>query len=255
MVACGPGLLAACGASGEAAGGGADVDAVETSAEAEAPPDARSLPDAESLLDGNTLVDGRDGHEYATVVIGEQRWMAENLRYQAADATGWSCYDDDPLQCDELGALYAWATARVACPAGWHLPAQAEWDRLVDGLGGYAEQNGEPGPAAAALSVDGDSGLGLALVGLRTGTASAGLERMALYWTSSYSNTPNRWELAEQMYGDRAEEMVDTYVMGRHLYRAGEGWVLEPSTAPTIGFEQGGPAIAASVRCVRRADN
>jgi hypothetical protein len=78
---------------------------------------------------------------------------------------------------------------------------------------------------------------------------------MALYWTSSYSNIPNRWELAERAYGDRAEEMVDTYVMGRHLYRGGEGWVLEPSTAPTVGFEPGGLAVAASVRCVAEASD
>jgi hypothetical protein len=125
----------------------------------------------------------------------------------------------------------------------------------VDGVGGYTERTGEPGAAAAALAVDGDSGLGLALVGLRTGTASAARGRMALYWTSSYSNIPNRWELAERAYGDRAEEMVDTYVMGRHLYRGGEGWVLEPSTAPTVGFEPGGLAVAASVRCVAEASD
>ncbi len=237
-------ILIGCGASGDNAGGTDNPRAPETPVEAGAPADVATL------RNDGTLVDARDGHEYSTVLIGEQRWMAQNLRYQAPDSVGWFCYDDDPLRCDELGALYAWGTARRACPTGWHLPAESEWDRLVDGLGGYGEDTGEAGVAAAALSIDGESGLDLSLVGLRRGTASAALERMAIYWTSSYSNVENRWELAEQMYGDRAEEMVDTYVMGRHLYRAREGWVLEPSTAPTVGFEEGGPAIAASVRCV-----
>jgi len=248
MAGGGLGLLAGCGGSGEA---GEGVDRVETRLEAVSSMDAVPAPAAESPMHGDTLVDPRDGHEYGTVVIGEQRWMADNLRYEPPAASGWFCYEDDPLLCDELGALYAWNTARAACPPGWHLPSESEWDRLLDDLGGYTEQTGEPGAAAAALSVDGDSGLGLALVGLRTGAASAARGRKALYWTSSYSNIPNRWELAEQTYGDRAEEMVDTYVMGRHLYRAGDGWVLEPSTAPTVGFEPGGPAIAATVRCVR----
>lgn len=252
VVVAGCGLLAGCGAPGDAADG---LDGDDARQEEAASMDAPRPPPAESLMHGDTLVDMRDGRDYATVLIREQRWMAGNLRYQPPDASGWFCYDDDPLLCEELGALYAWNTARSACPPGWHLPTESEWDRLVDGVGGYTERTGEPGAAAAALAVDGESGLGLALVGLRTGAASAARGRMALYWTSSYSNIPNRWELAERAYGDRAEEMVDTYVMGRHLYRGGEGWVLEPSTAPTVGFEPGGLAVAASVRCVAEASD
>ena len=211
VVVAGCGLLAGCGAPGDAADG---LDGDDARQEQAASMDAPRPPPAESLMHGDTLVDMRDGRDYATVLIREQRWMAGNLRYQPPDASGWFCYDDDPLLCEELGALYAWNTpARLARRAG-----------------------------TCPLSP-------------RTGTASAARGRMALYWTSSYSNIPNRWELAERAYGDRAEEMVDTYVMGRHLYRGGEGWVLEPSTAPTVGFEPGGPAVAASVRCVAEASD
>jgi uncharacterized protein (TIGR02145 family) len=34
------------------------------------------------------------------------------------------------------GRLYDWATAMTACPEGWHLPSQGEWDILSDFVGG-----------------------------------------------------------------------------------------------------------------------
>ena len=142
VVVAGCGLLAGCGAPGDAADG---LDGDDARQEEAASMDAPRPPPAESLMHGDTLVDMRDGRDYATVLIREQRWMAGNLRYQPPDASGWFCYDDDPLLCEELGALYAWNTARSACPPGWHLPTESEWDRLVDGVGGYTERTGEPG--------------------------------------------------------------------------------------------------------------
>jgi len=100
----------------------------------------------------NTIVYGPsvyyEGETYATVVIGEQTWFQRNLNY---NVNGSKCYNDDTSNCVMYGRLYDWATAMALaatcnsnscssqintphqgiCPAGWHLPSDAEWDALL----------------------------------------------------------------------------------------------------------------------------
>jgi uncharacterized protein (TIGR02145 family) len=81
------------------------------------------------------------GREYRTVQIGDQLWMAENLAYKPPKGKYWA-YDNDQKNVVTYGYLYDWETAKEACPAGWHLPTDAEWTSLTDYLGG-AEVAGE----------------------------------------------------------------------------------------------------------------
>lgn len=118
----------------------------------------------------NSILTDIDGNVYNTVRIGNQTWMAENLKTtHYADGTeiqlvessiSWDAlgdsdiamcyYDNSSANADTYGALYNWAAAmnsattsavnasgvQGACPDGWHLPSDAEWTELTDYLGG-----------------------------------------------------------------------------------------------------------------------
>ena len=105
-----------------------------------------------------------DGNVYQTVQIGDQLWMAENLKVShyndgseiptgySNSEWGWldmgayAVYDDDPVNADVYGNLYNWYTvddSRGICPENYHIPTDDEWYILLEYLGGSSYGSGE----------------------------------------------------------------------------------------------------------------
>jgi uncharacterized protein (TIGR02145 family) len=105
------------------------------------------------------VMSDQQGNTYRTIVIGNREWMAENLRTSTfrngqaipnvQDASQWSVLADydaawahygnnSGYECPQ-GKLYNWyavSDPRSVCPAGWHVPSDAEWTALGNHLGG-----------------------------------------------------------------------------------------------------------------------
>lgn len=73
----------------------------------------------------------RGDHEYATVVINEQCWTKENLRYEPSSGMT-LCYGGVAANCETYGRLYDYEAANLACPTGWRLPTKTELEDLAD---------------------------------------------------------------------------------------------------------------------------
>jgi len=118
------------------------------------------------IIDGIPVCEGvedTDGNCYATIQIGEQLWMTENLKvthynngdeisypsnedFGSFDEGQYGVYDNDPSNADIYGNLYNWAVVgddRGVCPEGFHVPSDYEYTILTDYLGGASVAGGK----------------------------------------------------------------------------------------------------------------
>ncbi len=90
-----------------------------------------------------TFTDERDGQEYKYTTIGNQVWMAENLKFETPYRENCASLSlctytlkensthSGKLDQDRLDTL---------CPTGWHVPSLDEWLLLVDNMGGVGQR-------------------------------------------------------------------------------------------------------------------
>lgn len=110
-----------------------------------------------TVQDNNITLTDIDGNIYKTVRIGNQIWMAENLkttRYKngisipnVKDENEWikltegayCFYENDAANNSASGKLYNWHAVNNInglAPNGWHIPSDEEWTILLNYLGG-----------------------------------------------------------------------------------------------------------------------
>jgi uncharacterized protein (TIGR02145 family) len=173
-----------------------------------------------------------DGNTYRTVKIGNQWWMAENLRvthYRNGDpiphvtdagawaglATGAYCsYDNDDAYVDNYGRLYNWFAvddSRNIAPEGWHVPTDEEWKVMEMYLGmsqaeadaadwrgtdegGKLKETGTTHWNAPNVGATNESGFFARPGGLRTlNGIYNNIWYYAFFWSSTELNSSNAW--------------------------------------------------------------
>jgi len=120
----------------------------------------------EYCVEGNTglyadycYVTDIDGNTYTTVFIGDQIWMAENLKvthyrdgisiptgysnssWKNLSTSAYAVYEGNENNTAIYGYLYNWHAINDSsniAPEGWHVPADSEWTTLIEYLGSNA---------------------------------------------------------------------------------------------------------------------
>lgn len=157
-----------------------EKDVEPWNAEAVCPADGTN---AYGMPNRGTITDERDGEVYKYTTIGDQVWMAENLRY---DAPYSMCSNDTSFirqyceliehkcetetcckesLCRTFGRYYSIieggaefglidkALADSVCPKGWHIPTKEEWKTLNNAM----RIDGEPSGNTASRMKSADS--------------------------------------------------------------------------------------------------
>lgn len=143
----------------------------------------------------NTFEDPRDGKNYKTITLGKLTWFAENLNYAMEGAYS---YDNNEQNSAKYGRLYKWEVALKACPDGWHLSTEYDWQYTEEKLGMdfrelmYTRNRGMD--EGGKMKAGGTSGMEVLYGGWRRkdGTFSA-LGENAAFWTSTEADMDHAW--------------------------------------------------------------
>jgi uncharacterized protein (TIGR02145 family) len=155
--------------------------------EKEAPKEKKKAP----AKPANIFTDDRDGKQYKYMENEDHRWMAQNLDYASEDS--W-CYEGDVKNCEMWGRTYTWNAAMEACPDGWRLPSEEEWDKLIWAYGGNEV-------AGRHLKAGGSSDFEILMAGYRDKKGFYGkADTSAYFWTSTESPKDARYAFFRGFY-------------------------------------------------------
>jgi len=156
-----------------------------------------------------------------TVTIGTQVWMTKNLDVstfrngdpipqaktdeewvKAGDnkQPAWCYYENDPANGAKYGKLYNWyavSDSRGLAPVGYHVPSDAEWEKLVDYLGGEGKA-GDKMKSKQGWAEDGNGTNSSGFSGLPGGSRNDSgpfynIGKYGYWWSYSELNTYSAW--------------------------------------------------------------
>ena len=192
-----------------------------------------------------------DGYRYKIVRVGNQIWMAENLRttkyrngenivtnysnwpfYGQYTIGAFAQYNNNDSLGNIYGKLYNWfavTDSRGICPLGWHIPTIPEWSTLISFLGGLQIAGGK-------LKF--------------TGTT---------HWNSPNLGATNESEFSvypggqiNGYYGGSYDLGNKAYFWSSHNGELGGIYYIFDTESVTVGSDyQGGKGLGFSVRCLR----
>ncbi|MBR4535522.1 MAG: hypothetical protein IKO62_02560 [Bacteroidales bacterium] len=188
---------------------------------------------------GTSMVKDYDGNQYATVKIGSQCWLKENLRSthysNGAEVTNYYHANDDEGNDETYGLLYNWNTTvngaaasdanpsgvQGICPTGWHVPSHAEWTQMMNYVKSQSMYHCDADPdkigkALAAttgwdwsgsacrvgndLSSNNASGFSALPAGRYLNQVYNSFGEGAMFWTSSLESSPSRRRMFTILY-------------------------------------------------------
>ena len=156
---------------------------------------------------------------YCELVIDLQIWMCKNFD---SNFPGSKVYDDLESNRVIYGGLYTFNQIMSPgfCPAGWHIPTQAEWQDLIDYVGSLATAGGELKEVGTthwnAPNTDAVDTYGFAALGAGFGSVDpisgilgySGLKNNSYFWTATANGVLTAYT-ALMAYDSGAVQFID----------------------------------------------
>ncbi len=214
------------------------------------------------------FTDERDGQIYKTVTIApagtgySEVWMAENLNFETENSWCGGGIGTTEGDCSVYGRLYTWAAAvgraedecgidhacnlgegdiRGACPKGWHLPSQSEWEALIVAVDGSITECTSSNTAGSKLKSAARCWSSYSGITIEDAFGFSALP--AGYRNFGIGNY-NYWGRGTYFWSSTEETIYYAYVMGLDYRNDGAG----------LTYDGNRKNYGDSVRCVKDSD-
>ena len=214
------------------------------------------------------FTDERDGQIYKTVTIApagtgySEVWMAENLNFETESSWCGGGIGTTEGDCSVYGRLYTWAAAvggaedecgyehtcglgsgdiRGACPKGWHLPSQSEWEALIVAVDGSITEYTSSNTAGSKLKSAARCWSSYSGITIED---AFGFSALPAGYRSYVIGNYNYWGRGTYFWSSTEETIYYAYVMGLDYRNDGAG----------LTYDSNHKNYGDSVRCLKDSE-